>query len=349
MSKPSSSTPRKSTKDQSAPRIACANVDHSDVVTDVVPLSIVPGHVPTKRRPITPTMKKAKPSSVSKSSNPYGSVQIPSSEIRNIEPSIAVKKPHSMTSLYIDPIKTTDVEPDVVASAKGSIVPIVVDSVESSEKSNSSTVSLDNPRYDKSLGQSSMNIVDKDSVDKNIHVLISKILNVEPKSDVMSDVTTSLGQADHPIETSLEKYDGKSDSESFSIKSPKNSDEKDDFDIMFVDMSDKDRLAPGIAKRLKNRKGKVVESTRKPPKATKTSQSVGPAKGWSKVVTSATKKISIKRKEVPSSSSDSEYDVEQNVQDVMPLKKVVGKKVPANVPEVPIDNISFHSVKNVEE
>lgn len=32
----------------------------------------------------------------------------------------------------------------------------------------------------------------------------------------------------------------------------------------------------------------------------------------------------------------------------MPLKKVVWKKVPANVPEVPIDNIYFHSVENVK-
>ncbi|XP_050896289.1 uncharacterized protein LOC127103034 [Lathyrus oleraceus] len=54
-----------------------------------------------------------------------------------------------------------------------------------------------------------------------------------------------------------------------------------------------------------------------------------------------------KRKEAP--SSDSEYDVEQKVQDITPLKKDVGKKVTANVPEVPIYNISFHSVENVEK
>ncbi|XP_050908142.1 uncharacterized protein LOC127121740 [Lathyrus oleraceus] len=52
-----------------------------------------------------------------------------------------------------------------------------------------------------------------------------------------------------------------------------------------------------------------------------------------------------KRKETP--SSDSEHDVKQNIQDIMPLNKVVGKKVPTNVPEVPIDNIFFHSVENV--
>lgn len=115
MSKPFGSTPSKSTIDQSPPRIACANMDYSDVVIDVVPLFMVPRYVPTKRRASTPTGKKVRFSSVSKFSNPSGSIQIPSNEIRNIKPYVAVKKPHSMTNLYFDMIKTTDVGPDVVA------------------------------------------------------------------------------------------------------------------------------------------------------------------------------------------------------------------------------------------
>ncbi|XP_050896478.1 uncharacterized protein LOC127103258 [Lathyrus oleraceus] len=317
-------------------------MDHSDVVTNVVPLTIVLVHIPTKRRARTPTVKMDKPSTVSKYSNPSGSVQIPSSEIRNIQPFVVVKKPHSMTNLYLDPIKTTNIESDVIASAKGSIVPKVMD-----------------------------------TIGKHIRVLISQILGIEPKSDLVSDVTTSLAQTNHPIEIPLEKSDGKSDSESVPIKSPEKYEEKDDYDSMFVDISDKEensgvkkdqstdivnvdyldsddepigkRLAPGIVKRLKSRKGKVVESTSKSPKAPKKSRSVGPSKGWSKVVTPATKKRSLKRKEVPSSSSDSDFDVEKNVQDIMPIKKDVGKKVPANVPEVPIDNIFFNSVENVEK
>lgn len=50
------------------------------------------------------------------------------------------------------------------------------------------------------------------------------------------------------------------------------------------------RLAPGIAKRLKRRNGKVVESSSKPSKSLKRSTSVGPTKGWSKIVTLVTKK-----------------------------------------------------------
>lgn len=101
--------------------------------------------------------------------------------------------------------------------------------------------------------------------------------------------------------------------------------------VMVYDLDSDDepigkRLVPRMAKRLKSRKGKVVESTSKPPKAPKKSTSVGPAKGWSKVITPDTKKRSLKRKKVPYSSSDSNVDVEQNVQDIIPLKKDVGKR-----------------------
>ncbi|XP_050895912.1 uncharacterized protein LOC127102603 [Lathyrus oleraceus] len=207
-------------------------------------------------------------------------------------------------------------------------------SVESSKKSDYGTI---NPRSDKTLGQSSMNVVDKDSVDKSICVLISKILNVEPKSDIVPDVTTSLAQTDYPIETSLEKSDGKSNSESCAIKSPEKSEEKDDSDSMYVDMSDKEEnfiVKKDLSTEIVNVDG--LDSDDK-------------LIGWSNVVTPATKKRSLKRKEDSSSLSDSEYDVEQNVSDIVPLKKAIGKKVTANVPEVPIDNISFHSVENVEK
>lgn len=108
-------------------------------------------------------------------------------------------------------------------------------------------------------------------------------------------------------------------------------------------------MAHGIAKRLKNRKGKVVVTARKPSKASKKSVGVGTTKGWSKVVTPATKKRYMKRKEVP--SSDFEYDVKQNFQEIVPLAKkgVAGKNIPANVPEVCVDDISFHYVENVEK
>lgn len=221
-------------------------MDYSYVVIVVVPLSMVSGHVPTKRRARTPTGEKDRPSTISKFSNPFGSIQIPYSEIRNIEPFIAIKKPHSMTSLYLDPIKTMNVKLDVVALAKGSIVPKVVGSVDFTEKpgfekpgSDSGTVNIDNPRSNKTLGQSSINVVDKNTVDKSIRVLISQVLGIKSNSYVVPDVMTSLAQTNHSIETPSENSDGKSDSEFVPIKSPEKPEEKDDFNSMDVDISDK--------------------------------------------------------------------------------------------------------------
>lgn len=333
-------------------------------------------------------------------------VQIPHSDVRNVESSVAIKKPHTMTSLYLEPIKTPNVEPNVVTSAKGPIVLNDVGSVGTSEKYASETVSIVNPRAEKTLGQSSLNVVVNDTINKSIHVSLSKILVGNPKSGVVPDVATSLSQLDHSVETIQEKSHGESDNESVPIESPeksqkdvsdKNSQEdvsedelvggekgdSDDESMSFEgekDMSDKEdkeesigvkkywstdivnvdnldsddepignNLAPSIDKRLNNRKGKVVVSSSKPSKASKKSVSVGPVKGWSKVLTPATKKRSLKRKEVLLSEPD--YDVEQNIQDIMPSTKkgVAGKKIPANVLEVIIDNVSFHSVENVEK
>ncbi|MCI61518.1 envelope-like protein, partial [Trifolium medium] len=71
-----------------------------------------------------------------------------------------------------------------------------------------------------------------------------------------------------------------------------------------------------IAKRLRNRKGKVVPSASEPAKATKKSAVIGPKKGWSKVMVPADKKKkNLDMKSAP--SSDSEYDVEQDVPNIM--------------------------------
>ena len=63
---------------------------------------------------------------------------------------------------------------------------------------------------------------------------------------------------------------------------------------------------------------------------------VGPTKGWSKVVSPITKKKSLKRKEISSSDSD----VDADVQDISLVKKVI-KKIPVNVPDAPTDNLYF--------
>ncbi|XP_058753060.1 uncharacterized protein LOC131626240 [Vicia villosa] len=132
------------------------------------------------------------------------------------------------------------------------------------------------------------------------------------------------------------------------------------------DYSDNDLVAyvnPGIAKRLMTRrKGKVVvqsspkkkvaskspsadyirkKSTSTGPiksKAVSQSVSVGPTKSWSKVIPK-------KRKAQAIVDSDSNVDVD--VQDIPLRKKPTTSKLAASVPEVPIDNISFHYPSSV--
>ncbi|XP_050890227.1 uncharacterized protein LOC127095599 [Lathyrus oleraceus] len=92
---------------------------------------------------------------------------------------------------------------------------------------------------------------------------------------------------------------------------------------------------------MKNRIGKAVMNDGTPSKTVKKKVLIGLTKSWSKVV-DPTRKM----KEV--SSSESDYDVEHDVQYITPQKKTVVRKILVNVPEAPLDNISFHFVNNVD-
>ena len=114
-----------------------------------------------------------------------------SKSVKTLEPSTTVKKPHSMTSLYLDPIS---VEPNVGVSKDGPNMPNVMEDVEAFETSNRS-------RNVTTLSKSNMIVADRDYVDKNIRVLISQVLGIEPKTNVVPDVSTSLAQPDNTNET----------------------------------------------------------------------------------------------------------------------------------------------------
>lgn len=174
-----------------------------------------------------------------------------------------------MTSMYLDPI---NVKSNIDASAKNHVVPNIMGNVETVENTNK-------PRYVTTLSKSSMIVAERDNVDKNICVLIYQVLGIEPKTGVVSDVFTYLAQVDNPTETLMDKPDGIA-----STQSLEKSEEKVDYDGMYDELSDKEEnfrekndqstdivnvddlnsddepigktLASGIAKRLKNRKGK---------------------------------------------------------------------------------------------
>jgi hypothetical protein len=135
-----------------------------------------------------------------------------------------------------------------------------------------------------------------------------------------------------------------------------------------LDLSLKQVAEDSIARR--TRSGKVSAADRAPSKEDIKKSAAklvkyGPRKSTSNVVTQTEKKKKTLKKKEPS-SSDSEFDWEKDVphiseseaedQDVEPNvvhigaseKKSVGKKkIPQGIPDVPIDNISFHSLENV--
>ncbi|KAK2361264.1 hypothetical protein QL285_086431 [Trifolium repens] len=141
-----------------------------------------------------------------------------------------------------------------------------------------------------------------------------------------------------------------------------------------------------IARRLRNRKGKdadVVETAVTKATPSKKKKMVGPSRKASKVeIASEKKKASGKRKHVE--VGDSDYEVEEDVShiasnivspskkksqkkfrraaipdldvvDDVPnivstgKKKVGGKIIPQNVPDVPMDNISFHFIESAQK
>lgn len=121
-------------------------------------------------------------------------------------------------------------------------------------------------------------------------------------------------------------------------------------ELKYDDEASGKRITPNITNRLKKRKDKSILTKCQSFKAAKKRKVVGPTKGWSKVSITVNKKKSLKRKEVH--DSDSDYEVEQDVLDILPLakKRTDGdKNVSANIPKTPIDNISFHHVSSVEK
>ncbi|XP_045802772.1 uncharacterized protein LOC123896432 [Trifolium pratense] len=101
----------------------------------------------------------------------------------------------------------------------------------------------------------------------------------------------------------------------------------------------------GITRRLRSSTGKGVATPSEATKAT-----FGPKKQWSKVtVASENKKKTLKRKTI--SFSDSDYEEDQDAEAspaASSQKSAKRRRMPPNIPFVPIDNISFHCVENAD-
>ncbi|XP_050916248.1 uncharacterized protein LOC127131364 [Lathyrus oleraceus] len=180
----------------------------------------------------------------------------------------------------------------------------------------------------------------------------------ESHSDVFPDVQTSLEKETSPDGDSSEKDD---ECVPEQASHERRSKKKANYFINVDDLKYDEEpltniLSTGIAKRLQRRKGKAVmfedspskEIKRKsggmkstPSRSSKGKSLVGLVISWSKVVTPTRK-----RKVV--SSSDSEFEVKEDIQDITPVRRSTPKKSYDVVPEAPLDNVSLHYVKNAE-
>ncbi|KAH1247085.1 hypothetical protein GmHk_06G017055 [Glycine max] len=207
--------------------------------------------------------------------------------------------------------------------------------------------------------------VDKE-MDKKIRSIVSSILKDASVPDAGEDVpTSSTPNVSVPdVEKDVPTSSGPN-AEVLSSPSKERSTEEDDqatketpaprapepapgdlIDLEEVESDEEpiaNRLAPGVAERLQSRKGKtpIKRSGRIKTMAQKKSTPITPTSSRRSKVAIPSKK----RKEI--SSSDSDEDVELDVS-TSKRAKTSGKKVPENVPDAPLDNISFHSIGNAE-
>ncbi|KAL5153640.1 hypothetical protein HKD37_19G053143 [Glycine soja] len=187
-------------------------------------------------------------------------------------------------------------------------------------------------------------------MDKKIRSIVSSILKDASVPDAEKDVpTSSTPNAEVLPSPSEEESTDEEDQATEKTPAPRAPEPApgDLIDLEEVESDEEpiaNKLAPGIAERLQSRKGKtpLKRSGRIKTMAQKKSTPITPT-------TSRRSKVAIpskKRKEI--SSSDSDDDVELDVSTSKRAKKS-GRKVPGNVPDAPLDNISFHSIGNVEK
>ncbi|KAL5133799.1 hypothetical protein HKD37_03G007074 [Glycine soja] len=163
-------------------------------------------------------------------------------------------------------------------------------------------------------------------MDKKIRSIVSNILKNASVSEADEDVPTSstpnvsVPDVDKDVPTSSAP-----NAEALPSPSEEESTEEDDQATEETPAPKAPEPAPGRIKTMAQKKSTPITPT-----------------------TSRRSKVAIpskKRKEI--SSSDSDDDVELDVSTSKRAKKS-GRKVPENVPDAPLDNISFHSIGNVE-
>jgi len=115
-----------STPPMTLPTRTKAKDSSSEIVTDIVPIRVVPGRAPTKKRTNTTATKNAKSSHVSEPSHHSMSIELPTKKPKKVASLVSVKKAHYMTSLYVNPLSMPDVKSNVGTSDKNTLDLVLV-------------------------------------------------------------------------------------------------------------------------------------------------------------------------------------------------------------------------------
>ncbi|XP_050878574.1 uncharacterized protein LOC127082383 [Lathyrus oleraceus] len=189
-----------------------------------------------------------------------------------------------------------------------------------------------------------------------LNTIIPDIAACQDKAVVLrKNVTDNVEQPDAHEGSKIEKPLGKVRGEKANVTQGVEDNPRAET-INVEELSDNELLAtvvPRIAKRVRSRREKKVVEQKYPSKevgetnphrqprteSTRKRKGYGPAKSWSKEVP---KKLKTKAVVV-----ESESDVPCDVTTSMSRKKPSSSKLAASVPEVPIDNVSFHFPSSV--
>ncbi|WJX72534.1 hypothetical protein P8452_56403 [Trifolium repens] len=211
-----------------------------------------------------------------------------------------------------------------------------------------------------------------DSPEQEIAAEEQPVIPDSPEQEIVEE--DQPAEVEEP-EDDTQSDKGKEAKSSVDVEDSNPSDKDVDGDTTIVDVEDYDSDLPlnmiaedSIARRTRSGKGPATverspAATKEKKKPVKRQVLFGPKKGYSKVVVPPAKKKTQKRKEPP--TSDSEYDVEQDVAHIgesedesaeehnveldvvhieSAVKKSYGKKkIPQGIPDIPVDLISFHN------
>ncbi|XP_057447248.1 uncharacterized protein LOC130739046 [Lotus japonicus] len=164
-----------------------------------------------------------------------------------------------------------------------------------------------------------------------------------------SDGSSSPSKEDEPVHVTIDDSQSKESSQAPASIQTISDDDSDDV-LLTASLPD------SVAARIK-RKRRVpdVEESLAPKKKTKSTPTTSKSKkkdvkGKGKQQKVKSKK-SVKKKKVPLVAEESGSDVEGDVEDILPSEKkeYAGKRIPQNVPAVPIDNVSFHAEGHVQK